>query len=101
MTLDIIAEVMGDEDVAGSTGSVRHDDGSLSLDGEVTLAELRDDHGLCFVNEEVTTVAGLILAEHGTVPTVGDAVWLQSHELAVEDMEGHKITGVRVRPLER
>ena len=71
---DVIAEVMEEGDHSGTAEAVRNDDGSLSLDGEVTLAELRDDHGLAFTNPEVTTVAGLVLAAHGTVPAVGSPV---------------------------
>lgn len=94
---DVIAEVLEEGDASGSAEVVRHDDGSATLDGEVTLAELRDDHGLVFVHDEVTTLAGLVLAAHGTVPAVGTAVEVQGHELTVEGVEGHKITRVRVR----
>lgn len=97
---DVIAEVMEEGDQSGSSGAIHHDDGSVSLDGEVTLAELRDDHGLEFTNPEVTTVAGLVLAAHGTVPTAGASVRVEGHELTVEDMQGHKITRVRLRALE-
>jgi CBS domain containing-hemolysin-like protein len=94
---DIIAEVMDDEVVDEGAVAVAHEDGSLSLDGETTLAELRDDHSLEFSHDEVVTLAGLVLAEHGTVPSVGDAVRFQGRELTVEAMEGRKITRVRVR----
>jgi CBS domain containing-hemolysin-like protein len=96
---DIIAEVMDDEVAEGAAPTTRHDDGSISLDGEVTLSELRDDHGLALTHPDVTTVAGLILAEHGTVPPVGSAVKVQGQELIVEEVVGRKITRVRVRPL--
>jgi CBS domain containing-hemolysin-like protein len=97
---DVIAEVMEEGDESGSSAAVRHEDGSVSLDGEVTLAELRDDHGLTFTHDEVATLAGLVLAAHGTVPAVGAAVEVQGHELVVEDVDGHKITRVRVVPPE-
>jgi CBS domain containing-hemolysin-like protein len=97
---DVIAEVMEEGDHSGSSEAVHHDDGSVSLDGEVTLAELRDDHSLEFTNPEVTTVAGLVLAAHGTVPAVGATVRVEGHELTVEDMLGHKITRVRLRSVD-
>lgn len=96
---DVIAEVMEEGDESGSAGAIRHDDGSVSLDGEVTLAELRNDHQLAFTHDEVTTLAGLVLARHGTVPSAGTSIELQGHELIAEDVEGHKITRVRVRRL--
>ncbi|MFP3883778.1 MAG: hemolysin family protein [Actinomycetota bacterium] len=95
---DVIAEVMDDEIGLAERATVRHDDGSLSLDGEVTLAELRDDHGITITNPEVTTIAGLVLAAHGTLPVVGSTVNLQGHDLTVEAMEGRKITRIRIRP---
>lgn len=95
---DVIAEVMDDEIGLADETAVRHDDGSLVLDGEVTLAELRDDHGITITNPEVTTVAGLVLAAHGTLPVVGSTVRLQGHDLTVEAMEGRKVTRLRIRP---
>jgi CBS domain containing-hemolysin-like protein len=94
---DLIAEVMDDE-VGDEAGDVIRDaDGSLVLDGEVTLAELREDHGLELTHAEVSTIAGLVLAEHGTVPTVGTEVQVQGHQLTVEDVLGRKVTRVRLR----
>ncbi len=95
---DVIAEVMDDEIGLADNSTVLHDDGSLSLDGEVTLAELRDDHGITITNPEVTTVAGLVLAAHDTLPVVGSAVTLQGHDLTVEAMDGRKITRLRIQP---
>ncbi|MEX1038702.1 MAG: hemolysin family protein [Acidimicrobiia bacterium] len=94
---DIIAEVMDDELETESDLAVRLDDGTLSLDGETTLAELRDDHQLEFTHSEVTTLAGLVLAQHGTVPEVGASVEVSGYHLVVEEMEGRKITRVLVR----
>jgi CBS domain containing-hemolysin-like protein len=94
---DIIAEVMDDRDTAESARVVRHSDGSLSLDGETTLAELRQDHQIDLAHPDVTTLAGLILAQHGTVPGAGATVRFQDYELTVEELQGRKITRVRVR----
>jgi CBS domain containing-hemolysin-like protein len=48
----------------------------------------------------VTTLAGLVLAETGTVPGVGDRVELQGHDLTVEGIDGYKLTQIRVTQLE-
>ena len=95
---DVVAEVLDDEIGSPESAAVRDEDGSLILDGEVTLAELRDDHGITFTNPEVTTIAGLVLAAHGTLPVVGTTVTLQGHDLRVEEMAGRKITRLRIRP---
>ncbi len=96
---DVMAEVM-DNHVPDDSDEVVHDrDGSLILDGEVTLSDLRDDHDLPFEHAEVSTIAGLILVAHGTVPAVGTMLEWQGHQLCVEQVEGRKITRVRVRRL--
>jgi CBS domain containing-hemolysin-like protein len=95
---DVIAEVMDDEVHSTDSAPIRHDDGSLSLDGEVTLAELEDDHGIIITNPEVTTVAGVVLAATSTLPTAGTTVTVQGHDLTVEEMRGRKITRLHIRP---
>ena len=96
---DIISEVIDDPAGDHDLPAVIHDDGSVTLDGETTVTELSEDHGLAFEHDRVTTLAGLVLAETGTLPRVGDRVEVQGHELTVEDMDGHKLTQIRVARL--
>ncbi|MBN2624973.1 MAG: HlyC/CorC family transporter [Acidimicrobiales bacterium] len=96
---DLIAEVM-DEQIEDRAGQVvHHDDGSLSVDGGVTLADLRDDHGVDLVHPEVTTVAGLVLAHLGTIPDVGATVDTgAAYDLVVESVDGRRVSRIRIRP---
>jgi CBS domain containing-hemolysin-like protein len=96
---DVIAEVMDDDAHSADSPAVVHEDGSLSLDGEVTLTELTDDHGITIATGGVTTVAGVVLAASRILPSVGTSVTVQDHELSVEEMVGRKITRVRVRAI--
>ncbi|MFC6592787.1 hemolysin family protein [Deinococcus lacus] len=97
---DLISDVMEeDEDIATSEWIHLNDDGSLTLDGEVTLSELREDHGLKLESEDATTIAGLLLAEHGTLPAPGVTVHTQGYDLTAEEVQGLKITRVRLRAL--
>ncbi|GGS22177.1 hemolysin family protein [Deinococcus knuensis] len=95
---DLIADVM-DEDDTDSHWITVNEDGSYTMDGEVTLHELRSDYGLKLRHDEVLTIAGLMLAETGTPPRAGDTMHIQNHDLTAEDVQGLKITRVRVRPL--
>lgn len=97
---DIVAEVMDDELERASRLAAPRKDGSLSLDGETTLAELKEGHNIVFTRPDVTTIAGLLLAGHGTVPEVGASVEVSDYQLVVEEMEGRKITRVLVRPVD-
>ena len=93
---DIISEVIDDPAGDHDLPAVIHNEHSATLDGETTLAELADDYGFAFESREVTTLAGLVLAETGVVPEVGAAVEVQGHELVVVQLDGLKITQIRV-----
>jgi CBS domain containing-hemolysin-like protein len=97
---DIISEVIDDPAGDHDLPAVVHDDGSVTLDGETTLTELLEDHGFTFVHDGVTTLAGLVLAETGTLPRLGDRVELQGHELTVEGIDDYKLTQIRVKRLD-
>jgi CBS domain containing-hemolysin-like protein len=94
---DVIADVMDDESQSADTATVLHDDGSIGVDGEATLTELEDAHGIVLTNPDVTTIAGVVLAVTSVVPAVGTTVSVDGHDLTVEETRGRKITRVRVR----
>ncbi len=95
---DVIAQVMDDEVADVGSPVVRHDDGSISVDGEVTLAELRQDHGIDVDHPDVTTIAGIVLAHHGIVPEIGATLTIPGLVVVVEGTEGRKITRVLLTP---
>ncbi len=97
---DIISEVIDDPAGDHDLPAVVHDDGSVTLDGETTLTELLEDYGFTFRHDGVTTLAGLVLAETGSLPRVGDRVESQGHELTVEGIDGYKLTQIRVARLD-
>ncbi|OWY60890.1 hemolysin, partial [cyanobacterium TDX16] len=94
---DVVAEVVDDHVLAGSHAIEEDDDGSFVLDGEVTLADVEERLGVELTHPEVNTVAGLVLAEHGTVPEEGATVVVGGVDLVVEEVRGVKVTRVRLR----
>lgn len=97
---DLISDVIEEEDAPEELWIIHNEDGSLTLDGEVTLSELREDEGLTLEHEDVTTVAGLFLAELGTVPDIGTTIHYQGHDLTAEEVQGLKVVRVRLRAVE-
>lgn len=93
---DLVADVIDEEDATPAKWIRKDTDGSLVLDGKVTLAELAEDHGVDLEHPDVVTVAGLFLAERGTVPGVGDAIEVNGRRLVVEEMAGMKVVRVRL-----
>lgn len=92
---DLIEDVIEQDD---ETWMIKNPDGSYSLNGEVTLSELRD-LGLNLVSDDANTVAGLVLAAYGTLPPAGITVHVQNVDLTAEAVEGLRITRVRLREL--
>ncbi len=95
---DVIAEVMEDEQLEEV---VTHDDGSMSVDGETPLSDLREHLGnAAFDNNDVVTIAGLVLADHGAVPEVGTTLRHGPYDVTVESLDGRQITKVRIKQIE-
>jgi CBS domain containing-hemolysin-like protein len=95
---DLVADLI-DEDVGAASDWLQVlPDGSMLLDGEVTLTELEEDYKLALSHSEVSTVAGLFLAQRGMVPSIGDIVEFRGIRLVAEDIRGVKIVRVRVLP---
>jgi CBS domain containing-hemolysin-like protein len=69
----------------------------LRVDGGVALSELEATLGHSFDREDVSTVGGLVLAEFGRVPRVGEAIDLQGYQLLVEQVVRRRVRRVAVR----
>lgn len=97
VTMDDLVDDLIDADEGASPDWIRKlPDGTLILDGEVTLDELEEDHGITLDHAEVTTVAGLFLAERGMLPNIGDRLERGGMRLTAEDVQGMKIVRVRL-----
>jgi CBS domain containing-hemolysin-like protein len=81
-------EVVPIQEVAGD---------QLRVDGGVALSELEATLGHSFDREDVSTVGGLVLAEFGRVPRVGEAIDLQGYQLLVEQVVRRRVRRVAVR----
>jgi CBS domain containing-hemolysin-like protein len=100
VTLDDIVEDLIDEETSGDADWVRElPEGGFMLDGEVTLAELAEDYDIDLAEGDVVTIAGLVLAKRGIVPEQGESIELPGYRLTVEQIEGYKITQVKLEPV--
>lgn len=97
---DLVADLI-DEEQGADTQWIEHlGEGIMLLDGEVTLAELEEDHGLVIGHPEVSTIGGLFLAVNGVLPAAGDSIETRGIRLVAEEVEGMKILRVRLSPLD-
>ncbi|MBG0560058.1 hemolysin family protein [Actinoplanes aureus] len=100
---DLVEEIVGeiydetDRDVAAT---VREADGALLMPGSFPIHDLPDVgfHGDLAEDGDYTTVAGMVLAALGHIPTEpGESVLLPEFTAEVVEVTGRAITKVRVR----
>jgi putative hemolysin len=75
--------------------------GALLLDGSANLRDLETQLQWSLPREGgIETLAGFILMRLGHIPEPGESVDYENRRLTVMDMEGRRISKVRVEPLE-
>jgi putative hemolysin len=105
---DLVEEIVGeiydetDRDVAAV---VRESDGGLLMPGSFPIHDLPDiglhDESHAHEDGDYTTVAGMVLAALGHIPTgPGEVVELPEFTAEVVEVTGRAITRVRLRPLQ-
>ena len=98
---DILEEIVGDiadeTDVVAS-GVRLQPDGSLLVNGDVTLRDLNRDFDWRLPDENAVTVAGLILHESRMIPDVGQLFLFHGFRFEVLRRVRNQITLVRVTP---
>ena len=98
---DILEEIVGeiedehDEAIAGVTAS---EDGSVSVDGSVTIRDLNRAMNWDLPDEEAVTVAGLLIHEARKIPDAGQNFTFHRHRFAVLERKANRITRLRIWP---
>ncbi len=96
---DIVERVVGDvPDEFERTGEDVHleADGSWRVDGLTHLSDIRELLGLDLEAEESSTIGGFVFSALGHRPEVGDRVEVGPYMLEVSDLDGLRISEVRI-----
>jgi CBS domain containing-hemolysin-like protein len=98
---DILEEIVGDivdeKDVEVS-GVKREPDGSILVEGRVTIRDLNRQFDWDLPDEEATTVAGLLLFEARRIPEIGESFRFHGFRFEVVRRQRHQLTLLRLRP---
>lgn len=94
----IVGEIQDEYDVDEVTPIARHDDGHLTVQGGVALADLEVEIAHQFEREDVATVGGLVLAEFGRVPRTGESVKLDGWRFVADLVVRRRVRRVTVWP---
>ncbi|HZQ12918.1 MAG TPA: HlyC/CorC family transporter [Pseudolabrys sp.] len=99
---DILEEIVGDmadeHDVA-MPGVRRQPDGSINVDGAVSIRDLNRVMDWNLPDEEATTIAGLVIHEARSIPEVGQSFTFHGFRFRVLRRSRNRITALRIQPL--
>ena len=98
---DILEDVLGDAAEEGDValaGVRKEADGSIVVDGAVTIRDLNRALGWSLPDEEATTVAGLVIYESRSIPDERQAFTFHGKRFIVMKRNKNRITRLRIRP---
>ncbi len=98
---DILEEIVGeieDEHDIALQGVRRQPDGSVHVDGSVTIRDLNRAMDWDLPDEDAVTVAGLVIHEAQAIPDPGQTFIFHHHRFQVLRRQRNQITALRVSP---
>jgi putative hemolysin len=96
---DLVEELVGDiRDEYDVAEPPRHPSGDIVVDGLLNLEDFEEETGIELPEGPYETVAGFIVAEFGALPEVGVNVNVGGHVLTVVELDGRRVSRVRVEP---
>lgn len=99
---DILEEIVGDitdeHDVA-MPGVRRQPDGSVNVDGAVTIRDLNRVMDWTIPDTDATTIAGLVIHEARAIPEPGQAFSFHGFRFEVLRRQRNRITALKVTPM--
>jgi Mg2+/Co2+ transporter CorB len=101
---DILEEIVGDitdEHDITMPGVRRQPDGSINVDGAVSIRDLNRVMDWRLPDQEATTIAGLVIHEARSIPEVGQNFTFHGFRFRVLRRERNRITALRIQPLLR
>jgi Mg2+/Co2+ transporter CorB len=96
---DILEEIVGeieDEYDPALQGIRRQPDGSVNVDGSVTIRDLNRAMDWDLPDEDAVTVAGLVIHEAQTIPEPGQTFIFHHHRFQILRRQRNQITALRV-----
>lgn len=103
---DLLEELVGeieDEFDEPEIEIIKLDAGNYLLDGKLRIADFNERFGTELPTQDFDTMAGLVFGQLGREPLLEDSVTLERVQLSVAEMEGHRITRLRLslKPIEK
>ncbi len=103
---DILEEIVGeieDEDISGEEAReiMPLDEGTYEVLGGVEIGKIERLFGMEIEADDFTTIAGLVIAQKGSVPVVGEHLNLRGLEVDVLEADEKRISRLRIKKAEQ
>ena len=96
---EIVGEITDEFDPQGEHQIQKAEDGHYWIDGAMTIRDFNRATDWSLPDEEANTVAGLVIHEAQTIPTVGQVFSFHGFRFEVMARENNRITQLKIRPL--
>jgi len=97
---EIVGEINDEHDVVSKdTGLKRSEDGSVLVEGAMTIRDLNRAMDWNLPDEEANTVAGLVIHEAQSIPAAGQVFSFHGFRFEVAQRRENRLTRIKVRPL--
>ncbi|MWD27770.1 DUF21 domain-containing protein [Aquicoccus sp. SCR17] len=96
---EIVGEITDEFDPAAEHDVKRQPDGHYLVDGAMTIRDLNRATDWQLPDDEANTVAGLVIHEAQTIPTVGQVFSFHGFRFEVIGRKENRLTKLRIRPL--
>jgi Mg2+/Co2+ transporter CorB len=100
---DIIEEIVGeieDEHDSPVQGVRPQPDGSINVDGHVTIRDLNRAMDWALPDEEAVTIAGLVIHEAQAIPDVGQTFSFHGFRFRILRRRRNQITAIKITPID-
>ena len=97
---ELIGDIRDEYDTDESEGVIPADHDTV-VDGLLNLADFVEETGVELPDGPYETAGGFVAAELGRIPMVGDDVDIESARLSVTEMDGRRVSRIRVVRRER
>ncbi|WP_299614398.1 HlyC/CorC family transporter [uncultured Tateyamaria sp.] len=97
---EIVGEITDEFDPDSEHAVQRGEDGHFHIDGAMTIRDLNRATDWNLPDEEANTVAGLVIHEAQTIPTVGQVFSFHGFRFEVTARDGNRITALRIQTLD-
>jgi Mg2+/Co2+ transporter CorB len=101
---DILEEIVGeieDEYDSPVQGVRPQPDGSVNVDGDVSIRDLNRAMDWNLPDEEAVTVAGLVIHEAQSIPDVGQTFSFHGCRFRILRRRRNQITAIKIMPIDR